>query len=279
MEKWYRKGLELVSEIQNISLAPSELAFWFLGQCGFVFRYADKTVMIDPVLNDIVRGDGRSVRHYPVPFSPDALQVDYVLCTHGHIDHLAGETVKGIAAAFPNARFIIPVGCKQTALDFGLPESSLVYAFDGCDLSLDGLRVSAFSEAHPEHVLDENDPAMALGYCAELGGIRIFHLGDTYLTERLLQSLEAMPSPHILLPPINGDDRFRARRDLIGNMEPEEAAALAAHLNADLTVPTHYDMIQGNSSDPLRFAAELMRRKPNAKWHLPRLGEMVIYRK
>ncbi len=120
---------------------------------------------------------------------------------------------------------------------------------------------------------------MALAYCVELDGIRVMHLGDTYLTERLLHSLEQLEAPHIFLPPINGDDRFRAMRDCIGNMEAEEAAKLAVHLGADLSIPTHYDMIAGNTVDPLRFAAELRRLSPTAKWHIPALGELVIYKR
>lgn len=280
MEKWYKKGSALLSEIRSTQLLPDELAVWFIGQCGFILKSDKYTVMIDPVLNDITGDDGKSVKNYEIPFTPGEIAPDYVFCTHGHIDHLAGETVSGIANASPDTKFVIPVGCRSTALDCGLLESTLILVEDGCDVSLgDGLRLRAVSEAHPTHALDSNDPAMALGYCVELNGIRIVHLGDTYLTERLLHSLEGLEPPHIFMPPINGDDRFRALRDFIGNMEPEEAAKLAVHLKVDLSVPTHYDMIIGNNSNPLRFPAELLRLSPAAKWHLPARGERFLYKR
>lgn len=280
MEHWYKKGNALLSEIQSTQVQPGMLAVWFIGQCGFILKSRKHTVMIDPVLNEINDDNGASVKNYEIPFSPAEIKPDYVFCTHGHIDHLAPETVRGIANASPNTKFVIPAGCRSIALDAGLSETSLVLVEDGYNRVLEGcLHVHAVSAAHPSHVLDCGSPNMALGYCVELDGIRVMHLGDTYLTEQLLHSLEQLEAPHIFLPPINGDDRFRAMRDCIGNMEAEEAAKLAVHLGADLSIPTHYDMIAGNTVDPLRFAAELHRLSPAAKWHIPALGELVIYKK
>lgn len=280
MKKWAKAGLPLLEEIRGTALREDELAFWFIGQCGFILKKGETIVMIDPVLNDITDDNGCTVKHYGIPFGPEELKPDYVFCTHGHIDHMAGPTVSGIAGAFPEARFVIPAGCRKTAMGCGLPEEALICVQDGCDVQIDDVvRVKAFSAAHPEHVYDEKNEGMALGYCIELGGIRVVHLGDTYLTETLLQSLEKLGKPDIFLPPINGDDLFRAMRDCIGNMEAEEAAKLAVRLDADLSVPTHYDMIVGNNVDPLRFAAELRAISPAAKWHIPVKGERFVYRK
>lgn len=279
MKRWYKAGAALAGEIWDTTVQPGEAAFWFIGQCGFIFKSREATVMIDPVLNDITGEDGTTRRHYPAPFAPDAVKPDYVVCTHGHIDHLAGPTGKAIAEAFPDCRFLLPEGCRSTAAACGIPEEAVIAAKDGCCLQLPGMQVTAFSAAHPAHVLDDSNPDMALGYCLELDGIQIIHLGDTYLTQRLLTSLEGLAAPDIFLPPINGDDRFRAMRNCIGNMEAEEAAKLAVHLNADLSIPTHYDMIFDNNVDPLRFAAELLRLNPAAKWKIPALGERCVYRK
>ena len=88
---WYRQGSELAEEIADTKVPKGTLAFWNLGQCGFVWK-EQVTVYIDPVLNDIRDEQGSSRRLYPAPFSPELVRGDYVLCTHGHIDHLAVET-------------------------------------------------------------------------------------------------------------------------------------------------------------------------------------------
>lgn len=120
---------------------------------------------------------------------------------------------------------------------------------------------------------------MALGYQLDLGGFTVVHLGDTYLTPRLYAALEALPQPDLLLAPINGQDFFRTQRSCIGNLEAEEAAQLAVRLRAGCSIPTHYDMVQGNTADPLRFVPALRRLDPAARFALPALGERLIFQK
>lgn len=120
---------------------------------------------------------------------------------------------------------------------------------------------------------------MALGYQLDLGGFTVVHLGDTYLTPRLYAALEALPQPDLLLAPINGQDFFRTQRNCIGNLEAEEAAQLAVRLCAGCSIPTHYDMVHGNTADPLRFVSALRRLDPAARFALPALGERLIFQK
>ena len=119
-------------------------------------------------------------------------------------------------------------------------------------------------------------PAGLPGRSALHGGCRA-PAGDTYLTPHLYETLQALPRPDLLLAPINGQDFFRTQRNCIGNLEAEEAAQLAVRLGAVCTIPTHYDMVQGNTVDPLRFAAALRQLDPAACFALPALGERLLF--
>lgn len=274
--KWYRQGSPLLLEIETADFDRNTLGIWYLGQCGFVYKN-EVTVYIDPVLNDLTDESGCSRRLYPSPFHPSQVRADYVLCTHGHIDHLAVETLSAIAGSDPHTRFIVPGGCRSLLTKSGIAEERILSARDRQAIHLPGLTVTPVSAAHPVHETDEGGEDLALCYHLGMGNVSALHLGDTYLTDRLLEELQALPAPHLFFPPINGGDYFRTRRNCIGNLSPIEAATLAALLRADLTIPTHFDMVEGNTVDPLVFVRELWEKNPAAKWHIPALGELFVY--
>lgn len=269
--KWYRRGRQLLDEIKSTHVSEQQLAVWYLGQCGFAFRNK-ATVYIDPVLNDLLDADGNTKRYYPIPFEPASVQADFVVCTHNHADHLAVKTLQGIAQGDTHTQFIIPASHRAVLAQAGIPQSRILPIHDGETIFLPDFTVSAISAAHPVHQKDT-----ACCFHLKMGEIHITHLGDTYLTSQLLSDLQRIPLTHLFFPPINGSDYFRTQRNCIGNLNMLEAARLADMLHADMTIPTHFDMVHGNTADPLQFARELWNINPAAKWHIPALGERFIY--
>ena len=170
MEHWHRSGQALLNEISSTRLPASQLAVWSIGQCGFIFKYEDTVVCIDPVLSDLTDPSG-SRRCYPAPFAPEALRADLVLCTHGHADHMAKDTLRGLAR-HPAARFVLPAGCSALAAEYGIPADRITTVQEGSILPLGGVTVRAFSAAHPEHILDAGDPGMALGISLPSAALR-----------------------------------------------------------------------------------------------------------
>lgn len=277
--EWKRSGAALLEHIDSTLCQPGEAAIWLLGQCGFAIKTSEALFYIDAVLTDLVDKEGKTRRFFPPPFDPVELKADYFLCTHGHRDHLTPETVQKVAQGCEKTLFIVPGACEKQMQELGVPAERICKARAGQMLELSGLTVHPVSAAHPVHEVDENGENVALSYYMESGGVRFLHTGDTYLTEQLLHDYLALPAPDLFFPPINAGDFFRTSRDCIGNLNPTEAARLAVMLHAGLTIPTHYDMIRGNTVDAVRFVRQLLQEDTAACWKLPALGERVIYRK
>lgn len=280
MKNWLKKGNELIAEIQNTVTENNQLSFWYIGQCGFIFKYAGKTLLIDGVLNDFSLNNGVSSLEYDLAFPPQAIKIDYILCTHGHADHFETKTLQGLQKANPEAKVFIPAGCKQQALENEITNLTLLEP--GKSAIIDEqlqISVTPVSAAHPTHIYDYSSPQMCLCYNIHFGNINAVHLGDTYLTEQLFKDLTAIPSIDLFFPPINGDDYFRKRINFIGNMEAEEAAKLAACLKPALSIPTHYDMVNINTADPRRFINQLEKENKDLNYFVPELGERKIYTK
>ncbi|MDO4490002.1 MAG: MBL fold metallo-hydrolase [Lachnospiraceae bacterium] len=275
---WYRQGDSLLKEIKETTVTRGELAFWYLGQLGYVFK-GSATVYVDVMLNDQLNEDGTSARWYQPPFAPEQVQADYILCSHNHIDHLAAPTVQGIAKSNPEARFVVPAGCASVLEELGIAPDRILSMNSGDTLKLPELTIRAVATAHPEYQRDEQGNDMSLAFHLEMNEIHALHPGDTYLTRQLIRELSQLPAPDLFFPPINGQDFFRTERNCIGNLNTIEAAELSKILKTDLTVPSHFDMFVGNTVDPLEFARYYMGIRPSAKWHIPSLGERFIYRK
>jgi L-ascorbate metabolism protein UlaG (beta-lactamase superfamily) len=80
-------------------------------------------------------------------------------------------------------------------------------------------------------------------------GQRIFHAGDTILTDELTDALEHLDVDVALLP-INGRDAEREARGIVGNMNAAEAVELALAAGASTLVPYHWDGFAGNTVEP-----------------------------
>lgn len=248
----------------------------FIGQCGFIFKTNELSIAIDPMLDELIE-HGVNWRIYPPVFAPEELAVDYIICTHEHVDHMAMDTVRGALKSHPNTKIIVPKGCVKLLLEAEILAENIVGINDGETVDLEfGVKVSGISTAHPIHQVDANGDDCNLACCIEFDGKKIVHLGDTYYTERLKDSLKNLGDIDLFFTPINGMDEDKAKRGLIGNMSCEESAKLAVELGAKLTIPTHFDMIVGNTENPDNFIKELQKIDRNSKYIIPVIGKKII---
>jgi L-ascorbate 6-phosphate lactonase len=213
----------------------------WLGQAGFLLETGGARLLIDPFFSE---HEGRLFP--PPPIDVHGADIDRVLVTHEHLDHLDPESLRGIAARSPALEVVAPEPLRDMVAE--LPFHGVR---PGDRLDLPGrvvLRVvSAVHAVHPRDGYSQGgDPPRFVGYVLEAEGTAIYHAGDTIADERVVAGLEGVRVDVALLP-VNGRGFFREARDLAGNMDARDAVALAAHCGAGILVPIHWDLFAGNT--------------------------------
>jgi L-ascorbate metabolism protein UlaG (beta-lactamase superfamily) len=231
------------------ALPPESVALVWLGQASFALRLAGATLLIDPFLSP------HPERLVPAPISAtDARDVDLVLITHDHLDHLDDESVRGIAAASPDAAFVVPDDLVDRMTQLGTPRARIHGLSPDGHAELRAVTVDAVPAAHGVTMDDAYRVGPFLGYVLSAGGARIYHSGDTVPFGGLVERLRVL-DVHLALLPINGRDAEREAQGIVGNLDAREAAELAAEIGADAAAPMHWDMFAWNPGDPSEFVA------------------------
>jgi L-ascorbate 6-phosphate lactonase len=264
-------GNALMAEAAACRMAAGECVFWWLGQHSFILKLGETVVLADPFLSPLT---GRRVP--PLLKAEEVRGVQLVLGSHDHADHIDRPAWPAIAAANPQAVFVVPApvapGLRR---DLGLGEDRVVGLRDGESMERGGIRVTALPAAH--EILERPSTPGAyrhLGFIVQGNGVTVYHAGDTCLFEGLQERLRAH-RPQILFLPINGRDAKRLRSGCIGNMTYQEAADLAGALAPALTVPTHFEMFDGNTEDPALFADYMAVKYPALRTCVPVHGQLT----
>lgn len=265
------------------ALADKQLALFYLGQEGFLVKYLDKYILIDPYLSDYVDQNCCSenvkwVRKYPAPIEAKELDfVDYVLCTHEHYDHADPYTLQTIARCNSKAKFIAPKPITDSLISYGIAPERIVGAIADQALEFESCTVVPVPSAHEELHTDANGNYSELGYRIIFGDISLYHAGDCCVYEGLDKRLM---NTDILMVPVNGRSYFkRYEDDIIGNMTSEEAVILAKKTNAEMIIPMHYDLYDVNCINPAHFVDCLFTINPTQKFHMFAPGERFIFTK
>ena len=273
-----KKSRELLAEIE--AQGPEDgVALWWLGQSGFVLKWLDAVLFVDPYLSEHLTAKYAAtarphVRMTEAPFrGADVGRADLVLATHKHSDHLDPGTVPDILKN-TGARLVLPRALVEHAAAMGLERARLIPADAGraIQYGLPGGRqvvIHPVPAAHEQLDWSERDGYPYLGYVIQLGDCTLYHAGDCVPYSNQLDWLRPFRLDAALLP-INGRD---AARGVPGNFTIAEAAELAEAAGAAWLVPMHYDMFTFNTVDVSDFAAWMAARHPRQKFNVLRCGE------
>ncbi len=127
---------------------------------------------------------------------------DVSLFTHDHPRHYGGPAGGLVASPFAGVRL-----GEWARLDLGWASVTAVPAYN-----VDG---------------GPHRRGCCLGYVIEVGGVTVYHAGDTDLVPEMVR----LPRPTVALLPVGGGSV----------MEPEEAAEAVKTLRPSVAVPLHYD--------------------------------------
>ena len=270
----------LKNKILNTAITSEQLALFYLGQVGFLFKFRDSYILIDPYLSDYVDQHCCTEtvlwkRNYLPPLSPESLDfIDYVFCTHDHFDHMDPETLYAIYQANHKTIFIVPKPTVTTILSYGIPTENIIGCSAGEKLSYPDFEATPLPAAHETLATDTNGDYLHLGYLFLFDKISIYHAGDSCIYDGLTESIRGS---HILMLPINGRSYYKLKDDIIGNMDIPEALQLAKESEAEMIIPMHYDLYSINGVNPAYFVDLLYKEYPQIKFHMFLPGECFIY--
>jgi L-ascorbate 6-phosphate lactonase len=249
-----------------------------LGQAGFALRAGDDLLLVDPFLSP------RESRLLDATADPAALRgVRAVLATHEHEDHLDLPAWAILAERSPDARFIVAEPLVELVTRTGIAPERVTGARIGTPIELGYARATPVPACHAVEMDDgyslgdqEHRRPRFVGYVVELGGVRLYHAGDS-LTDPAIVGAVAALRPDVAMLPINGRDAEREARGIVGNMTPDEAAQLAHDVGAALAIPMHFDTIRGNTGEPGAFVRAMRRFHSSASVWVPAHGSGFVW--
>jgi L-ascorbate metabolism protein UlaG (beta-lactamase superfamily) len=260
-----------LERLREIPVPAGAVGLSWLGQAGFILRSGTTTALLDPFLSS-----GHD-RDYPSALPPgNASGIDLVLCTHEHVDHFDAESAPAIAAASPQAVFVVPAPIVDMVTEAGVAPDRVVGMQPGDPVELAGLRIRAVPAMHGVTMEDaygfgeglSGGRIRFLGYVLDADGARLYHAGDTIHYEGMEHTLRELGIDVAMLP-INGRDPVREARGIVGNLSEREAAWLAGAIGAEVVLPMHYDLFARNRGYPEWLVESVARDHPGTHVLVP----------
>lgn len=226
--------------LQNLlqqKIEKGTLYFYWLGGAGFVLQSADITLAVDPYLSNSCQGDNEDFKRLiPPPITAQELDLDYLMISHEHGDHLDTESVPMLVKE--KTKLITNPTVADRSERLGVKSDRIIRMERNRDYSTGGLSVRTVFSDHGEYSPDQ------LGLIIELAGRRIYYTADTCYRWDLPRLVDLGGPIDLLVVPING--RY-------GNPNSLEAAHIVEWVKPKMTIPCHYWLFKEHNGDPGSF--------------------------
>ncbi len=248
----------------------------WLGHSSFLLRMGGKTLLIDPVF-------ARSVSPLPIfmfRFQDPVLalqdfpEIDYIVYSHSHYDHLDKEVVQHFKAT--SCQFFVPLGVEQILQGWGI-ETQRITAFDWWQaLTLDALTLTAVPARHNTgRGSFDRDKTLWAGWVFQTPQHKIYYSGDTsYHDGQHFRKIGEYFAGFDLALIENGQYNV-AWSD--NHLFPEQTAQAVQDVGAKCFMPVHwgaYALSTHHWSEPVRLSIPLVEQM-GIQTLTPMLGQVV----
>jgi L-ascorbate metabolism protein UlaG (beta-lactamase superfamily) len=206
-----------------------QVCITWIGHASFLIQTKEVNILVDPnwsmwlkVIKRLKR-PGLDFLHLP--------DIDFVLVTHAHFDHLDRRTLRKVAA---NQPIVVPLGVGNLVHDLGF---NIVHELDHWQRVELGPLCVTLTPCHHwgARILHDTHRGFG-GFHIEADGRSIFHCGDTAYFDGF-REIGERHNIEIALLPIGAYDPPSGREV---HMNPEEAVQAFKELRAKRLIPMHY---------------------------------------
>lgn len=203
----------------------------YLGHSSFYIKANGFGILVDPWF----------MHNKNVNFDINKENITHILVTHGHTDHF-GDAIP-IAKA-KNAKIIAifetAIFCQKMGIDaVGVGMSAEIPTEFGS--------VRFLPATHPNSLPNGEYGGIAASILIDIGGIKIYHAGDTGLTKEF-ELIGSLYKPYYAMLPIGGHY----------TMGVDEAVIAAKMLEAKEVIPMHYNTFDVIAADPYDFNTKIV---------------------
>jgi len=247
-----------------------EFRITWIGHASFLIQTPEHSILIDPNwarwLKIMKRVKHAGVEHHDLP------EIDLVLITHAHFDHLDRKSLRAVARDQPIA---VPENVGNLVSNLGFQRVQELLPWES--FRHGHLKITLTPAKHwGARVLPDTHRGLG-GLLIESAGVSVCHCGDSAYFDgfrEIGQRLEI----EIALLPIGAYDA-PTQRDV--HMNPEEALRCFQELNAKTMVPMHFGTFRLSyeplDEPPARLLAEAERLKLVSHIHLLEEGIPTVF--
>jgi L-ascorbate metabolism protein UlaG (beta-lactamase superfamily) len=196
----------------------------FLGHSTVLLELGGLRLLTDPILRGIL---GPLVRYGPLPHPASYADLDAVLVSHLHLDHLDIASLRRIERG---PVLVVPKGAGDLLRHTHHHE--IVELLPGEAIELGGVSVRATHAEHPGNRRPGGISGVAMGFILESDGRRVYFAGDT----DLFPGMAGLGEPDLAFLPVSGWGLTRGH----GHLDPRAAAEALTLIRPRVAVPIHW---------------------------------------
>jgi L-ascorbate metabolism protein UlaG (beta-lactamase superfamily) len=238
-------------------LASNRDGILWLGHASFFIRVNGVSILTDPIF-----GKPPLVKRFADVPSPlgQVANVDHVLLSHDHRDHMDENTLRAVAEKFPSAKFLAGLRSEDVLGEWKQPTNTLETAgwFQEFDLKDDRLRIFFLPVRHwSRRGLADTNWRLWGGYVIQTPKTTIYFGGDSGYGRHYRETAELFPEIDYFLIGIGA---YEPRWFMEPNHNnPADAVKAFQDSGAKWLVPMHYgtfDLSDEPPGQPLKFLLE-----------------------